>query len=255
MLCKTFSTYYDWFGSTIVYSMSMYMDAMIVIRDGILEVTRVAIFIASCAPDSVPQKKIGEFFKDAKEKETKNQAEKNHDLSIEIHTAKTKDGFHLNLHRIRNTTVENPTVCLIQHGLMLSSGDWLLPGGLAYTLVNQDCDVWMGDFRANIFSHDHDHLTNRDQKYWKFSWDEHAQIDLPAMIDFVLEKTGEEKLVLIAHSMGTTASLAMLSSLPEFNKKIRHAIMIAPVTVLKHMKGIPRLILPMAETLVQILER
>ena len=36
-----------------------------------------------------------------------------------------------------------------------------------------------------------------------FTWDEHAEYDLPAMLDHVLEVTGAEEYHYIGHSMGT----------------------------------------------------
>lgn len=36
------------------------------------------------------------------------------------------------------------------------------------------------------------------------SFDEMAKFDLPATIDFIVEKTGQEKLYYVGHSQGTT---------------------------------------------------
>lgn len=48
-----------------------------------------------------------------------------------------------------------------------------------------------------------------------------GQIDLPAMIDFVLLNTGQKDLHYIGHSQGTTSFFVMASLRTEMNAKIR----------------------------------
>ena len=50
--------------------------------------------------------------------------------------------------------------------------------------------------------------------------DEMAYYDLPASLDYVLEKTNVEKLHYVGFSMGSAALLAMLSDRPEYNDKV-----------------------------------
>ena len=47
-----------------------------------------------------------------------------------------------------------------------------------------------------------------------YRFDEHAKYDLPAMIDYVLQETKEEKLVYIGNSMGTIMGFAAFSTQP-----------------------------------------
>lgn len=47
-----------------------------------------------------------------------------------------------------------------------------------------------------------------------------AQFDLPAMIDYVLSVTAEDKLYYIGHSQGTTVAFALLSESPKYNEKV-----------------------------------
>lgn len=58
--------------------------------------------------------------------------------------------------------------------------------------------------------------------------------DLPALIDYVLNATGEESLFYVGHSQGTTVYFILTSENPEYNEKIRLAIMLAPVTYSSH---------------------
>jgi lysosomal acid lipase/cholesteryl ester hydrolase len=54
--------------------------------------------------------------------------------------------------------------------------------------------------------------------------------DLPAMTDYVLNKTGQEDLFYIGYSMGATMFFVFTSMIPEYNEKIRQMIALAPST-------------------------
>lgn len=165
-------------------------------------------------------------------------------FSLEAHQVTTKDGYILTLHRIRrlnNNENEAQPAIFLQHGLVCSSAVWLLsPNGLAYLLAQNGFDVWMGNFRGNTFSRKHEILTDSDAEYWQFCWDQHGAIDLPAMIDHVLKATRSDALTFVGHSMGTTALFIMLSEAPQMNARIKQAVMLAPVTMMKHMNGFPK---------------
>lgn len=64
--------------------------------------------------------------------------------------------------------------------------------------------------------------------------------DLPATIDFILNKTGENKVYYIGHSQGTTMFWAMASTRVEYNDKIRHMSALAPIAFLDHTRGTVR---------------
>lgn len=63
------------------------------------------------------------------------------------------------------------------------------------------------------------------------SFHEMGYYDLPAMIDYTLGMTDQNALTYIGHSMGTTISYVLLSTRPNYNKKIKLAISLAPVAV------------------------
>lgn len=59
--------------------------------------------------------------------------------------------------------------------------------------------------------------------------------DVPQMIDYVLEQSGEEALFYIGHSQGTTDFYVMTSQRPEYNAKIRAMFSLAPIAYMNHM--------------------
>jgi lysosomal acid lipase/cholesteryl ester hydrolase len=59
--------------------------------------------------------------------------------------------------------------------------------------------------------------------------------DLPAVVDYILKTTGEQKLYYIGHSMGTTMFYVFLSERPQYNSKIRAMFSLAPVAFSSHM--------------------
>lgn len=61
-----------------------------------------------------------------------------------------------------------------------------------------------------------------------------AVYDVKQMIDFILKKTGAEKLRYYGYSMGTTISYVLLSMLPEYNDKIEMLYSLMPVVFWKH---------------------
>lgn len=65
------------------------------------------------------------------------------------------------------------------------------------------------------------------------SYHEMALYDLPALIDHALAVSGQEKVVYIGHSMGTTMSYVLLSEKPEYNKKISLLVSLAPIAYWK----------------------
>lgn len=170
---------------------------------------------------------------------------------LESHRIVTRDGYILLLHHIRTAKARGKPVFLM-HGLMCSSADWLIDGGYAYFLADRNYDVWLGNFRGNTFSNGHIFHDYQSVEYWSFSWDQHATLDLPPMINYVLQKTSNEQLQFVGHSMGTTSLFAMLSSMPEMNEKISVCLALAPVTHIENMSGLPSYLVNQASMAIQL---
>ena len=51
-------------------------------------------------------------------------------------------------------------------------------------------------------------------------WDEMAKFDLPAMVDYVLNITGQPKLVYIGHSQGTLIGFSQFSQDLQLSKRV-----------------------------------
>ncbi|KAL0130338.1 hypothetical protein PUN28_002165 [Cardiocondyla obscurior] len=115
---------------------------------------------------------------------------------------------------------------------MIASSDyWVLydPSKcLACLLADQGYDVWVGNMRGNSYCRSHTNMTVYNPKFWQYSFHEVGTKDLPAMFNYILNCTKQKNLYFIGHSMGATSILALLSSKPEYNIKIKIAIFLAP---------------------------
>ncbi|KAI4463814.1 lysosomal acid lipase-related [Holotrichia oblita] len=161
----------------------------------------------------------------------------------ESHYVTTPDGYILVMHRIPhgkvNNHITNRPVVFFMHGLVCNSAVWVNMGpekSLAYLLVDVGFDVWFGNARGNTWSRNHTVLSPKDPRFWKFSWHEIGTIDLPTMIDYILQNTGQKQLFYVGHSQGTTTFFVMASELPEYNDKIKLMIALAPTAYMSNMK-------------------
>lgn len=126
------------------------------------------------------------------------------------------------------------------HGFPSSSADWLLAGpdrGLGYLLSDLGYDVWLGNTRGNIFSKNHTHISPENELFWRYSLHEIGFYDVPATIDYIIEKTNKKQLNYIGFSQGTSVFFIMCSERPDYIKKIKHMHAFAPVAYLKHTRS------------------
>ncbi|XP_009879997.1 PREDICTED: lipase member M-like [Charadrius vociferus] len=124
----------------------------------------------------------------------------------------TRDGYYVSLNRIPHGR-ENPR--------------------------NRDAgyDVWLGNSRGTSWSRRHRHLSADQVEFWDFSFHEMAMYDLPAVIDFVLQKTGQKQIYYVGYSQGCTIAFIAFSSMPELAQKIKMFFALAPVLTIKHTRS------------------
>lgn len=152
----------------------------------------------------------------------------------EEHVVTTEDGYLLKLFHIRGK--KNRPIFLM-HGLLDSADVFVIRGrrSLAIHLAEQGYDVWTGNARGNKHSRRHINL-NPNKQFWSFSQHEIGYYDLPAMIDFVLQATGESRVSCVGHSQGNMVFYILGATRPEYNEKIQVLIALAPVAFLHNVK-------------------
>lgn len=153
------------------------------------------------------------------------------------HHVITEDGFVLTVFRITKhgegvESVKKPVV-LLQHGLLQSAAVFIPyphepENSLAFHLVEQGCDVWLGNNRGTCFGRRHQKYSTSQSEFWAWSQDEFARYDLPGMVDYICNATGSSQIAYLGHSQGTTQCFAGLSSNPHLNKKISLFVAMAP---------------------------
>ncbi|XP_078135348.1 gastric triacylglycerol lipase [Sander vitreus] len=147
----------------------------------------------------------------------------------------TEDRYILTVNRIpqglKHTTGVRPVVFL-QHGLLAAGSNWVTnppDTSLGFVLADAGYDVWIGNSRGNTWSRKHQTLSPEHDDFWRFSYDELALKDLPAVINHILKVTGQDQIYYIGHSQGTTIAFIAFSTLPELASKIKMFIGLAPV--------------------------
>lgn len=108
---------------------------------------------------------------------------------------------------------------------------------LGFYLTDNGYDVWLANVRGTRYSNKHITLDNGSSKYWNFSWHEMGVKDVPPCIDYIINKTGQKKINIVAHSQGVTLFMSFLSELPEYNEKIIVMNAMAPTMSLKYNKN------------------
>ncbi|XP_021629310.1 triacylglycerol lipase 2 [Manihot esculenta] len=158
------------------------------------------------------------------------------------HKVTTEDGYILSLQRmpagLSGKSADNPPV-LLQHGLLADGITWLYNSpseSLPFILADNGYDVWIANTRGTRFSRGHTSLSPNDPAYWEWTWDELAAYDLPAMVQYVQQQTGQ-KLHYVGHSLGTLIAMAALSQGKLLNM-LRSAALLSPIAHLNHITSL-----------------
>ncbi|MEQ2206640.1 hypothetical protein XENOCAPTIV_000993, partial [Xenoophorus captivus] len=138
----------------------------------------------------------------------------------EEHEVLTEDGYILSVNRIPHGlkhTAGLRSAVFLQHGLLAAGSNWItnLPNSsLGYVLADAGYDVWIGNSRGNTWSRKHQTLSPDLEDFWRFSYDEMALKDLPAVVNHILKVTGQEQIFYVGHSQGTTIGTRPSTALP-----------------------------------------
>lgn len=186
----------------------------------------------------------------------------------QTHTVTTQDGYILAVYRIlppdgRVRPGAKPV--LLQHGFLGSAMDFVINSPFVYpnvttwdgrtakergvnetTMIGDNLafslamtgryDVWMGNCRGNRYSQGHVNLSVNTRDYWKFSFDQMAEYDLPAIIGLVLAKSNHTTLGYIGFSQGTSSMFALMSLKPEYARVVRPFLALAPIAFLSDVR-------------------
>lgn len=126
------------------------------------------------------------------------------------------------------------------HGLVSSSDCWVIgePDNiLAFTLANSGYDVWLGNSRGTTYGIRHLNMKPDERRFWRFSWHEIGVIDLPTIIDYILKTTRQKSLHYVGHSQGTAILFVLLSTQPQYNKKLKTSHLLAPIAYMAHVRS------------------
>ena len=125
------------------------------------------------------------------------------------YSLRTPDGYQLTTFRIRkNGLRQDAPAAYLQHGLLGSSDDFVLnksENSPAFILANEGYDVWVGNNRGNRYSRKHVRLEpdswDKDIKadFWDFSFQEMADKDALANLEYITNLTGQDKVTWIGH--------------------------------------------------------
>ncbi|XP_036034753.1 tear acid lipase-like protein [Onychomys torridus] len=173
----------------------------------------------------------------------------------------TEDGYILPLYRIphgknESSHLVSKPVVYLQHGWTLSASIWLVnppKSSLGFFLADAGFDVWLGNSRGNIYARKHVYLDSNSKEFWAFSYDQLIKYDLPATIDFIVNKTGQKQIYYVGHSQGTLLAFGAFSTNTQLAQKIKLNFLLGPVITLQHSTGVIRTIAYLETTTTKII--
>ncbi|XP_007445214.1 gastric triacylglycerol lipase-like, partial [Python bivittatus] len=140
----------------------------------------------------------------------------------------TADGYYLKANRIPNgihsleKTGPKPVVLLVS-GLLVEGRCWVInlpSNSLGFVLADAGYDVWIINNRGTTWSRRHQNLTTDQEEFWDFSFHEMGIYDIPATINFILQKTKQDSLYYIGHSQGASLGFLVGMVVNSVNRKL-----------------------------------
>ena len=142
-------------------------------------------------------------------------------LDLEEVTIQTEDRYINTIWRLtsKDPNKRNGRSVIMQHGL--------LDGGFTFLILAEDslpkklCEegyiVYLPYLRGTQFSRSHlDYDSSLNSDYWNFSFDQIAEYDIPANINYVKNRDGVDKVYYMGHSQGTLTFFLAYMNNPEF---------------------------------------
>uniref|UniRef100_A0A6J0UFQ9 Lipase n=1 Tax=Pogona vitticeps TaxID=103695 RepID=A0A6J0UFQ9_9SAUR len=169
----------------------------------------------------------------------------------------TDDGYYLKANRIPHgasspaKSGSKPVVLLVP-GVVMEGRCWIanLPdNSLGFVLADAGYDVWIINNRGTTWSRRHQNLTVDQEEFWNFSFHEMAMSDIPATINFILQKAQQEELYYIGHSQGAAIGLIAFSAMPELGRRVKLMMCLAPAYILEGTRGPMRQLLSLPDGL------
>ncbi|KAJ6237060.1 lipase [Anaeramoeba flamelloides] len=158
----------------------------------------------------------------------------------ELLNTTTEDGFVIGIHHLSNP---GGKPILLWHGMLQNAATWAMnfpSQDLIYLLHDAGFDVYLGNARGTIYSQKHNSLDpkNDSKEYWeRCEFDYGSRYDLPAVIDYILENTGYQKLGYVGHSRGSTLMSVLLTEKPEYSYKVNLYVALSPPVFVANTKS------------------
>lgn len=169
-------------------------------------------------------------------------------FKCEKHAIETKDGFLLETRRIVNPKIgKTKKTVVLSHAMFLTARVFLSnsPGGnvneslevignnIGFELAKRGYDVWLPNLRGKNIAFETQKY-NRSNNPWAFSFDELVKFDVPAVIDYIMEKTQEKKIGWIGYSQGNAVIFGLFATQPTYNDIIDPFVALAPIASVSH---------------------